>query len=303
VDSVKELGEKALDRLVGLRTHSSYPDDQRDRAYTRSYRVSRLVVGFLGIVLPIIFIIGEMRYLRGGVHVRGSLSAYYHTSMQDLFVGGLVVIGFFLATYMAGEASSWDFRVSLVAGIAVLGVVFFPTSRSGLPVGAPPCGDASFPPGCSFVEQELGEHRTAVIHAVCAIVFIVGLAIMSLLFAVSEVIPSQSGSQTGDHVVFRSKKLFTAHLALGILILLAGLWVFAGGALHADIWELTPLYMGEVVSVWAFGASWLLAGFYLTAPARRSVTVTGGDLADHAARSQGHSQQRLDSDSEILQTR
>jgi hypothetical protein len=283
VDTVSELGRKALDRLVGLRTHSSYPEDQRDRAYTRSYRVIRLVVGILGIVLPFIFIIGEWRYLRGGVHVRGSLSAYYHTSMQDLFVGGLVVIGFFLATYMAGEASSWDFRVSLLAGIAALGVVFFPTSRSGLPVGAPPCGDASFPPGCSFVEQELGEHPTAVIHAVFAIVFIVSLAIMSLLFALSEVIPGQSRPHPEGSVVFRSRKLFTAHVALGVVILLAGLWVFVGGALHADIWELTPLYVGEVVAVWAFGASWLLAGFYRTAPARTPVAVAGGDQVDHAA--------------------
>jgi hypothetical protein len=31
---------------------------------------------------------------------------------------------------------------------------------------------------------------------------------------------------------------------------------------------LTPLYIGEVAAVWAFGISWLLAGFYLTAPHR-----------------------------------
>jgi hypothetical protein len=98
------------------------------------------VVGFLGVLLPILFIVGETFFLRGGVHVRGSLSAYYHTSMQDIFVGGLSVIGFLLATYMAGEPRTWDFLASLIVGIAVLGVIFFPTSRSGLAVGAPSCG-------------------------------------------------------------------------------------------------------------------------------------------------------------------
>ncbi len=50
-------------------------------------------------------------------------------------------------------------------------------------------------------------------------------------------------------------------------------WAFAG----AGIWELTPLYIGEVVSVWAFAASWLVAGFYLTAPARTGTSVETRD--------------------------
>src|ERR1700747_2380727 len=59
-------------------THSRYRGS-RDEAYTRSYRVIRLVVGFLGISLPLIFIFVEAYLLKGGVHVRGSLSAYYHS--------------------------------------------------------------------------------------------------------------------------------------------------------------------------------------------------------------------------------
>jgi hypothetical protein len=265
-------GERILDFLSGLNTHSRYPDAKRDEAYTNSYRFIRLVVGFLGILLPIIFIIGEAFFLRGGVHVRGSLSEYYHTSMQDVFVGGLCVIGFLLATYMAGEWKTWDFGASLIAGIAVLGVVFFPTTRSGLPRGAPACGSVPEPPGCSPIEQALGEHQTAVIHAVCAIVFILFLAVMSFLFAASEVRPekdrttAQGRSKTS---MFRRSGLFWTHSACALIILAAGAWAFAG----AGVWELTPLYIGEVASVWAFGVSWLVAGFYLTAPARSEIIV------------------------------
>jgi len=63
---------------------------------------SRAIIGIIGIVLPILLIAGEAFFLRGGVHVRGSLSAYYHTSVSDVFVAGLCVTGFFLATYMVG---------------------------------------------------------------------------------------------------------------------------------------------------------------------------------------------------------
>src|SRR6266516_1518234 len=107
------LGERVLDFLV-KHTHSRYRGN-RDEAYTSSYRVIRLAVGFLGVSLPIIFFFVEGFVLRGGVHVRGSLSAYYHTPLQDIFVGGLCVIGLFLATYMAGEWKSLDFCASLIA--------------------------------------------------------------------------------------------------------------------------------------------------------------------------------------------
>lgn len=266
---MRALGERIADFLaaINVHAHSRYPDSRRDESYSRSYRVIRLAVGFLGILLPILFILGEAFFLRGGVHVRGSLSAYYHTSMQDIFVGGLCVIGFLLATYMAGEPRTWDFVASLVAGIAVLGVVFFPTSRSDLPPGAPACGSQPEPPGCSPVEQALGEHTTAQIHAGFAIAFIVCLAVMSFLFATSEV-----RSRTERHPapgqpepsVCRNSILFLIHALCGLVILLAGAWAFLG----MNIGELTRLYVGEVASVWAFGLSWLVAGFYLTAPAR-----------------------------------
>ena len=35
-------------------------------------------------------------------------------------------------------------------------------------------------------------------------------------------------------------------------------WVILGAVAWAAIWELTPLYVGEVISVWAFGGAWLL---------------------------------------------
>jgi hypothetical protein len=42
---------------------------------------------------------------------------------------------------------------------------------------------------------------------------------------------------------------------------------------------LTPLYIGEVASVWAFGASWLLAGFSLLAPVRHEASArASGDV-------------------------
>lgn len=266
------MGE-ILGFLAKLNTHSRYPDSSRDAAYTRSYRFMRLAVGVLGIALPLFFIVGEAFFLRGSVHVRGSLSAYYHSPMQDVFVAGLCVIGFLLATYMAGEYRTIDFWASLIAGVAVIGVVFFPTTRSGLPPNAPLCESNPEPAGCSAIEHTLGEHTTAVIHGCCAIAFILSLAVMSFLFAVSEILPEPDwaenrldGRKPGP---FRKPGLFWVHLICTLIILVAGAWAFWG----AGVWQLTPLYIGEVASVWAFGLSWIVAGLGVTAPARRETAV------------------------------
>ncbi|MGC5019337.1 hypothetical protein [Micromonospora sp. DT47] len=216
--------------------------------YAKSYLLIRTVVGFIGIFLPLVFIIGEAYFLRGGVHVRGSLSSYYHSSMRDLFVASLCVAGFLLATYMAGQRRTRDFWLSLVAGVAVLGVVFFPTSRPGLVNDAPRCGTTPMPAGCSPVQQQLGETLTATIHFVCAAVFILSLAAIAFLFAYRE---RKWNDSTGMWLVQK---------ICGWVIIAAVLWVAVGEMIDATVWELTPLYLGEVASVWAFGLSWLLTG-------------------------------------------
>jgi hypothetical protein len=80
----------------------------------------------------------------------------------------------------------------------------------------------------------------------------------------------------------RKPAVFWIHATCAGVILLAAAWVFVGRALHATIWELTPLYVGEVVSVWAFGVSWLLAGFAVTAPMRHGTAVLDAELTQDA---------------------
>src|SRR6266496_784753 len=80
--------------------------------YARSYLLIRTVVGVIGILLPLAFILGEAVFLGGGVQVRGSISAFYHTSMRDIFVGALCVVGLLLITYMAGQVKRQDWRAA-----------------------------------------------------------------------------------------------------------------------------------------------------------------------------------------------
>jgi hypothetical protein len=251
------------------------PDDMSNRSdpavlYVRSYLLTRTIVGIMGILLPFILIVGEVYFLRGGVHVRGSLSAYYHTSMRDIFVAGLCVIGFLLITYMSGLTRTWDFWLSLVAGVALLFVVFFPTRRPGLSQDAPLCGTTPEPGGCSPVQQQFGENLVAGVHFAGAVVFILSLAWISFLFARRE-------------KKYRSEPMARVQRICGWTILGAVAWVVLGELLKIEIGELTPLYLGEVISVWAFGVSWLLKGLDLrrllgldgTGKARQTQAIPG----------------------------
>lgn len=237
------------------------PDDG-DVLYRQANLVTRAVIGILGVALPIIFIIGESFFLRGGVQVRGSLSAYYHTSMRDIFVAGLCIIGFFLMTYMSGQLRTSDFWFSLVAGFAVVLVVFFPTMRPDLAPGAPRCGATPMPAGCSPIQQALGERYVAWVHFTSAAVFILSLAAMCFfVFAKSE--------RKAKHPGMAAVMYFC-----GLLILLAVAWAVVGGLRKTGtVWQLTPLWVGEVVSVWTFGIAWLLkARDLLKALSTRGVT-------------------------------
>ena len=85
-----------MSELTSDVSKSRRPTDRSNRAvpYALSLLPIRATVGIIGIPLPLILIIGEVFLLRGGVQVRGSISAYCHTSMRDMLVTGPCVIGF-----------------------------------------------------------------------------------------------------------------------------------------------------------------------------------------------------------------
>jgi len=138
-------------------------DTDVERAAMRSYAWMRLVVGGIGALLPTALLVGDAFFLDAPFKARDSISAYYHTSMRDWFVGTLCVIGVMLITYMIGEwrHAKSEFWISTIAGLGLLGVAFFPTERSGVPASGPHCGDGGvpMPPGCTDLEQRLGDAR------------------------------------------------------------------------------------------------------------------------------------------------
>jgi hypothetical protein len=256
---------------LGLTTDTfERPTDLGDKndpqiLYFRSYLRMRLYIGGLGVLLPLLLWIAEGPLLKGDWRVRDSLSAYYHSGARDIFVGVLCAVGLLLITYMAGKPRSFDFVLSSIAGVAALVVALLPTERPYLGEQDVRCGLLvdPLPPACTRVQQLFGEDAIARVHLGSAGLFIASLAVLCFVFAWRERQHQDHSGHGPFHIWF--------HVACGALIVLAVIWVFAGVDLSAGDWNFTPLYVGEVVSVLAFGASWFLKGIDLLRPPSRAV--------------------------------
>ncbi len=230
----------------GARHPASLVNPDRTAMLALTYLALRRTVGYAGALLPTVLILVEIAVLDGGFRVRGSLSAYYHSGARDFFVGTLCVVGLALITYLASERNTWQYVLSVVAGVAAFVVAFVPTR---LPVGSP----ASM---LTPVQQRLGEETAYAIHLGAATVFILALGVLCFLNASADRrIVRADPSSMAARVLAPN---VAVHRACGATIFAAVGWVVLGTLTGTDVGVLTPLYLGEVVAVYAFATSWLV---------------------------------------------
>lgn len=92
-----------------------------------SYLQLRQFIGILGLVMPVVLLLGS--YLIGGCPVlEPSISHYYYSIMHVVFVGMLCMIGSFLITYKGTSKNRFlENSVSNIAGFCAFCVAIFPT--------------------------------------------------------------------------------------------------------------------------------------------------------------------------------
>ena len=219
-----------------------------------SYLTLRKTIGILGITFPIALIIGSV-VLFGCQEVQGSISAYYHTDMRNLFVGVLCAIGLFLFTYTGYDST--DATAGNIACLFALGVAFCPTSYGG-PINS--CISELHPDGI-----------ISTIHFISAAGLFLTLAFFSICrFTKTTKKPESCWKRlqikkyehraTGRKLI-RNRIYIACGLIMIACILMIGVYKMLGSTAAGEaLSKVKPVFWLETLALWAFGVSWLTKG-------------------------------------------
>jgi hypothetical protein len=217
-------------------------------SYVISYLNLRRTVGWIAILLPFSLLAGVIVL---GSAVPGSVSGYYYSPMRNVLVAALCVLGVFLISYNGYDRL--DSAITNVAGVAAIGVAFFPTSSP------------------SFRPAWVGH-----VHPIFAGVALTSQALMALLF-------TRTGSDAGRGwkqdlrrmglaLLFRysvpqgpqrARKMIRNRIYSGCAwaILVGVVLALAQNFWPASVQQVAHwLYWFETLAIMSFGFSWLVKG-------------------------------------------
>jgi hypothetical protein len=197
-----------------------------------SYLQLRKIIGLLGVTLPFLLAVGALVIFRTGL--QGSISSYYHTGMQDVFVGILCVIGFFLLSYKGYERSD-DIGGDLACLFAV-GVALFPTSPGG---------------EVTDTEKLIGS-----LHLVFAALFFLTL----IWFSLFQFTKSDSQRSPTRRKLQRNKVYRACGYTMALCIALIAAYHVLPESVVTRVETVNPVFWLEALAILAFGVSWLTKG-------------------------------------------
>jgi hypothetical protein len=195
----------------------------------RSYLFLRKSLGYIGIALPFVLIIGKILLESPGIS--DSISSYYYSVMRNVFVGILCAIGIFLICY---RYERLDNILGIVAGCSAICVALLPTA-----------------PDVGATDQQV---IIGWLHLLFAVCFFLIIAVFAL-FLFRRTDPNKNPTR-------RKQQRNTIYLICGITIVACVLLIPLINILPGNTWlqPLHPVFWLESLALWAFGFAWLVKG-------------------------------------------
>ena len=187
-----------------------------------SYLTLRRVVGFLGVMLPIVLALWGFA-ITSPPALEKSISAYYDLRTRDVLVGVLFTIAWFMFTYHGDD--SRDNIAAYFASFFALGVALFPAS---------------------------GSSREKAVHFASATGLFLVLSYFSLgLFTLS------GATQTSQKLIRNRVYRICGYVILACIVLIGLYHAFWQ---HTALATWKPVFWLESLALWAFGVSWFVKG-------------------------------------------
>jgi hypothetical protein len=227
---------------TGIQTKDQKKESENELVV--SYKTLRNLIGFAGMLLPLILIFFSGRG-ENDKWIENSISDYYYSNRGDLLVVVLSILGVFLFTY---QGYDWkESAVTTIAAICGIGVGFSPT-RTEL------ANSLSIHTTRETVPMIFGVER----HFVFAGLFFVALAIMSLYYFTKSDPNRKRMLFNKDQKAIRDRvHRICGWIIVGCVLMLAVHFIF--NPFHS-IFGLPVVFFFETIAVEAFGFSWLTKG-------------------------------------------
>jgi len=197
----------------------------------QTYVSLRIGMAVIAILLPVLLILGS--WISEKLVFQGSISAFYHTGMRNLFVGSLCAVGSFLYLYK-GFSQRENIALNF-AGVFALGVAFFPTA-------IPPAikeSTANYLPDNPFIAPYL--------HGFCAVLFFLTIAYVCIYCGKDTV-------QLIDEEKNRKKYLYIYRIIGLLMVVFPILAVVFSFATAGDYW----IFIFEFAAIWVFAIFWFM---------------------------------------------
>lgn len=211
--------------------------NQPSNPHIISYKLLRKLIGFIGILLPVVLVLGS--FITGKyTTVQPSISDYYFTTMGDVFVGNLCAVSLFLFCY-----KGYDYRDNITANLAAFFAVCI----------------ALFPTTTNLERNHLGiienESVASALHFTSAVLFFCCLAFFCIyLFR----LPRDKENQSREKKI-RNNVYLTCGSIILLCIVFLGLY-FGIKSLQEKLSGYYPVIILETLALWAFGISWIVKG-------------------------------------------
>jgi len=192
-----------------------------------------LAMGVLAFGLPVI--VAAYAFVAGNCETfQHSISAYYYTVSRNIFVGSVCAIAFCLFAYKG--YCRLDARLATLAAVFALGVALSPTSVDIV---------------TACIKVKIPQSISGIIHFGSA----AGLFI--LLGCFSAYIFTKSKGEKTDRKKLRNKIYKVCGYLIFIFIFSIALYLTVIIKKYPQTAQLRPVYWLELLSLWAFGFSWL----------------------------------------------
>ena len=202
------------------------PTFNKYEQHTNSYMALRNAVGWIGILLPFVLMIGVFLIFKGEI-IHESISHYYHTGMRNVFVGAICAVALFMFFYTGYDGK--DNWIGNIAGFFAVGVALFPTTEQG-------------------PSDWVGK-----VHFICAAGFFIALAAFSLFqFTKTEIggVPSEQKSARNN--IYKICGIIMLTCMISIVIYL--------NMIDENELKSSFVFWTETIALLAFGVSWLTKG-------------------------------------------